>query len=208
MLTLNAKAQRMHFETGVTYHIYNQGNNKEDIFFGRGTYIYFLWKMRKYLLPYGKLISYCLMPNHFHWLFLVEYEEKPLSALNPKSKRPEAIISLNGSIGIFLRSYAQAFNNKAGRSGVLFRPHTKAKEGCIEEFITVEHRDWSKKDYISYCFGYIHRNPLDLLQVTSRSDWEFSSFRDYAGLRNGTICDLRAGKLLWEENEGLELDFS
>ena len=67
-------------------------------------------------------------------------------------------------------------------------------------------QSWSKKEYISYCFGYIHRNPLDLPQVTSRSDWEFSSFRDYAGLRNGTICDFEAGKQLWEENEGSELD--
>ncbi|CAD5262907.1 conserved hypothetical protein [Imperialibacter sp. EC-SDR9] len=27
--------------------------------------------------------------------------------------------------------------------------------------------------------------------VKAMEDWEFSSFRDYAGLRNGTLCDFR-----------------
>jgi len=33
--------------------------------------------------------------------------------------------------------------------------------------------------------------------VDKLEDWEFSSFRDYAGLRNGTLCNKQlAGELL------------
>ena len=43
----------MQFEQNVVYHIYNQGNNRKQIFFERSHYLLFLRKMRSYLLPYG-----------------------------------------------------------------------------------------------------------------------------------------------------------
>lgn len=55
----------MHFEPNAIYHIYNQGNNRQQVFFREENYLYCLRKMRKYLLPYGDLLCYCLMPNHF-----------------------------------------------------------------------------------------------------------------------------------------------
>ena len=61
----------MHFEEGHLYHIYNQGNNRQKIFFERENYLFFLRKMRVYLLPYCDVLAYCLMPNHFHWTVLV-----------------------------------------------------------------------------------------------------------------------------------------
>lgn len=58
----------MHFETGDIYHIYNQGNNRQRIFFDRENYLFFLRKMREHLLPHVNILAYCLMPNHFHWM--------------------------------------------------------------------------------------------------------------------------------------------
>ena len=62
----------MNFYPDQLFHIYNQGNNRRQIFFSDGNYEFFLWKMRAYLLPFGDLVAWCLMPNHFHWLFAVK----------------------------------------------------------------------------------------------------------------------------------------
>ena len=58
----------MHFEEDQLYHIYNQGNNKQQIFFSHENYLYFLQHYRKTVNPFADTIAYCLMPNHFHFL--------------------------------------------------------------------------------------------------------------------------------------------
>ncbi len=65
----------MQFEVGHIYHIYNQGNNRQPIFFERKHYLFFLQKMRAYLLPHGDILAYCLMPNHFHVMVEVKSTE-------------------------------------------------------------------------------------------------------------------------------------
>lgn len=45
------------FESGQYYHIYNRGNNKENIFIEEKNYNYFLEKMKKYLLPIADVYS-------------------------------------------------------------------------------------------------------------------------------------------------------
>lgn len=44
-------------------------------------------------------------------------------------------------------------------------------------------------DYLINCFHYIHQNPLKSKLVTKLEEWEFSSFRDYAGFRDGDLCN-------------------
>ena len=61
----------MQFEKDHIYHIYNQGNNRQQIFFDRENYLFFLQKMNDYLLPYCDIMAWCLMPNHFHWMVYV-----------------------------------------------------------------------------------------------------------------------------------------
>ena len=50
-----------------TYHIYNQGNNREIIFTSDDDYIEFLKLFRKFVFPHCKVPAFCLMPNHFHF---------------------------------------------------------------------------------------------------------------------------------------------
>ena len=179
----------MKFEPNITYHIFNQGNNQRKIFFERADYLFFLKKMRKHLLPFGDMLCYCLMPNHFHWLIQIRYVELPMSNLDENHPRPELTRSLNHSIGILLRSYTRSINKKYNWSGSLFRNDTKAKEGIIHDFITVYSRHWNKPDYIAYCFNYIHQNPVKAKLVKSSELWEFSSALDYTGIRKGTLCN-------------------
>lgn len=46
----------------------NNGNNKNTAFFYPNNYIYFLNKVRKFILPPCDILNYCLMPTHFHLL--------------------------------------------------------------------------------------------------------------------------------------------
>ncbi len=50
------------------YHIYNRGNNGENLFYRPENYGYFLQKFDHYLSGYLELYAYCLLPNHFHLL--------------------------------------------------------------------------------------------------------------------------------------------
>jgi len=82
------------------------------------------------------------------------------------------------NIAILLRSYAQAINNQEGRSGSLFQSKTKAKK--LSD---------GRGFYGLTCFHYIHQNPVKAELVQHLKDWEFSSYRDYAGIRNGTLIN-------------------
>jgi putative transposase len=44
-------------------------------------------------------------------------------------------------------------------------------------------------EYLQTCFRYIHNNPVKAALVEKETDWEFSSARDFAFLRNGTLIN-------------------
>jgi hypothetical protein len=62
-------------EPGHYYHIYNRGNNRENIFFEERNFRYFMQLYQKYILPACDTLAYCLMRNHFH--LLVRVKESP-----------------------------------------------------------------------------------------------------------------------------------
>ena len=226
----------MHFYPDQIFHIYNQGNNRRRIFFTDENYRFFLWKMRAYLLPFGDFISWCLMPNHFHWQFYAkqieievrlfrehvdetEYRRRlhkygkraqPVDRSWWRKRRQNEIVSLNEAIGMLEHSYSQAINKERNMSGSLFRKPCKAKDGFIEELVTLrkpngqlDHRFMSGINYDYVCFCYIHDNPEEAGLVKKNTDWPYSSARDYAGLRKGTLCNVELGRRLLglEKNE-------
>lgn len=94
---------------------------------------------------------------------------------------------VTNSIRKLLSSYARIFNTRYQRSGSVFRQKTKAK--CLSEIRIDGEYETGVQEYYTNCFHYIHQNPLKANLVTTLEDWEFSSFKDYAGLRDGTLCD-------------------
>ncbi|VAW28488.1 hypothetical protein MNBD_BACTEROID07-1460, partial [hydrothermal vent metagenome] len=108
---------------------------------------------------------------------------------------PQKTRTLNQSIGIMLRSYTNAINKQEKRSGSLFRKQTKAEcvncsKGFSPSFINTKSGALLSVPYLEYpqvCFNYIHNNPVKAGLVNNQTDWEFSSAKDYAGLRNGSI---------------------
>ena len=210
----------MNFEQGYMYHIFNQGNNRNKIFFKRENYLYFLKKIKIFVMPYADILAWCLMPNHFHLMVHVREIEVVVSkGFAPAGEREgfasterEGFASsetiskkapgeapskrtFNQSIGIMLRSYTNAINKQEKRSGSLFRKQTKAEcvncpKGLSPSFINSKTGAVLSVAYLEYpqvLFNYIHNNPVKAGLVKKQTDWEFSSAKDYARLRNGSI---------------------
>ncbi len=188
----------MNFQQGYIYHIYNQGNNRRKIFLDRENYLFFLRKISTYIPPYADILAWCLMPNHFHLMALVN--EVAVEKTQVKSsKHIQKMRYFNNSIGIMLRSYTRAFNNQHGLSGKLFREKTKAEcvncpQGVTPAFFTINgisHINIKnpERQYPQICFDYIHQNPVKVGLVKHETDWEFSSVKDYAGIREGKLVN-------------------
>jgi len=145
------------------------------------------------ILPYGDILVWCLMPNHFHMMLFVNTVSVALSDADDKNR------SLNDSIEIMLRSYTNAINKQQNRTGKLFREATKAE--CINcpdniepSFITKSgitqiNIIQPEKQYPKICFDYIHHNPTKAKLVKQNTDWEFSSALDYANIQNGKLIN-------------------
>ena len=142
----------MIFEPTGIYHIYNQGNNRQPIFFSRENYLFFTRKMHQQILPYADVLAWCLMPNHFHLMVEVKDFVNDSGAADsrgatadsrgadsrgatcsrtPTNNTPASTPDLNHSIGIMLASYTRAIQKQENISGSLFRQKTKAI--CLNE---------------------------------------------------------------------------
>jgi putative transposase len=161
----------MVFSQHELYHVYNRGSNKQRIFFNENNYIYFLKKVRKFILPYCEVLSYCLMPNHFH--FLIYAVEQTIR--NKLIGRQEKNV-LSEGIRNLLQTYTKGVNKQNNSTGSLFQQNTKAK--II-----------SNVDHGVTCLHYIHQNPVKAKLVRKMEDWPYSSFADFIGRRNGTLCN-------------------
>lgn len=142
------------------YHIYNRSINHEKLFYSDFHYDYFLSKMlnlRKYL----KVLGYCIMPTHFHFLVQVTTVDQD---------------PLRRKIGDILSGYTKSINKHYGRTGNLFQQHTKAK------LIS------SDKHLLSTLY-YIHQNPVLAGLVDNLEDWKYSSYREYIGLTKNYSVD-------------------
>jgi putative transposase len=199
----------MHFESGGIYHIYNQGNNRQKIFFSRENYMYFVQKIEYYVKPYGNILAWCLMPNHFHLMMEVEsvairvtsgVNSEGVTSSHPFTKIHPATMklrTLNDSIGIMLRSYTRAVNIQENRTGNLFREETKAislneLKGVSSNWYTsfgiaFMNVQIPELQYPQSCFNYIHANPVKAGLVKKPEDWEFSSYADLKSLRDGNL---------------------
>jgi REP element-mobilizing transposase RayT len=177
-------------EEGKFYHIYNQGNNRENIFYKDENYVYFMKKLDFYLSDFVELYAFCLMPNHFHFLVrikcLEDIEKGVFEKFNEYCSRDRYSISLRNGISysyssfiseqfrrLFL-SYSKSINKQSDRKGSLFNKNFKRKE--IKNL-----------QYLQNTVIYIHRNPL-------HHGFE-EDFRDYRWSSYNRILENRITKL-------------
>ncbi len=186
------------------YHVYNRGNNRQPIFLERENYLYFLQKVKTFLVPNCHILAYTLMPNHFHFLICANERtnlpyRRTHRRLKNKSKKKPIVNLTYFSWGLkhLLSSYSRGFNKRYNRTGSLFQQNTKSKQTSNDSLIG---------DYSLWCFIYIHNNPMKSGLVNSPDEYEFSSFNDYLENRSDSICNLKLGQelLSLDKNELFE----
>ena len=79
----------------------------------------------------------------------------------------------------FALSYTKAINKRYRRVGSLFQGRFQAV--CVD-----------RDEYLVHLSRYIHLNPVVAKLVGRPKDWEFSSDREYIGLRAGTLPQTEA----------------
>jgi putative transposase len=67
---------------GKVYHIYNRGNNREDLFRFPEDYQHFLRLYEKYIEPIAETYAWCLLGNHFHFLVKIK-DGQEIGFFNP-----------------------------------------------------------------------------------------------------------------------------
>jgi len=112
-------------------------------------------------LPGGSfsLISYCLMPNHFHFL-IRQNSSLPVSKLFAK----------------VCTGYSMYFNRKYDRVGALVQSKFKA--------VLVD-----SDAYLTWLSAYIHNNPKTAGLIEKLENWQWSSYLDYMSFRQGKLCE-------------------
>lgn len=147
-------------ETGKIYHLYNRGNNRENLFYKKENYHYFIRQFDKYLSNYLDVYAYCLLPNHFHFLIKVKDEVEIQQHLVSLKDLPSV---LSNKFRLFFMSYAKAINKQEKRVGSLFQKRFKIKE--------------VKNDsYFSTLVFYIHANPQKHGLIDDFKGWNYSSY--------------------------------
>ncbi|MBI2601393.1 transposase [Candidatus Daviesbacteria bacterium] len=166
---------------GEIYHVFNRGINRQPTFITKGDYLRAqvsinfyrflrpptslskflkldndrqedMWKLLQQTKRSVEILSYCLMPNHFHFL-LKQIEENGISKF----------------MGNLQNSYTKYFNTKNDRDGSLFLDQFKA--------VRVE-----TDEQLIHLTRYIHLNPhtgyvIKSLEELGKYPW--SSFPDF-----------------------------
>ena len=138
------------------------------------------------------------MPNHFHWLIKVsdDYPVANANEIQTDNMAAPVVYPLNRGISTLLSSYTKAVNKSNNMSGALFRSRTKA--------LLLNDEEQESDNYPLICFLYIHQNPFRAGLVNRLDSWKFSSYKDYAGIRKGSLCNIKLGKELFDLPESNE----
>jgi len=209
--------RKIKFAIDEHYHIYSRGVEKRKIFLNKSDYKRFVSLL--YIMNQPKsfhfqnflqkhtisdifkeerkdtlvdIISYVLMPNHFH-ILIYEKEEGGISKFMMK----------------LLTAYSMYFNTKYKRSGPLFVHPFRS------QFIADD-------PYYLWIFSYIHLNPIKLIQPDFKENgikniveckkflmsYEYSSYVDYLGYPRG-ISNIINFSIIPEyiKKNSLDLDF-
>lgn len=146
-------------EPGKVYHLYNRGNNREDLFRDETDYRSFLALYFRHVHAVVDTFAYCLMRNHFHLLARIRD-----AARFPEDVDSFGQIDATQSFSNLFNAYAKMFNGRYQRTGRLFEERFKR--------IQVD-----SDNYFNQLVVYIHRNPQRHGFVVDFRTWEWSSYR-------------------------------
>ena len=149
---------------GNFYHIYNRGNNRENVFIQERNYAYFMELWWKHTFQIAETYAFCLLRNHFHAAVYIKNKEDltgfgNLSGLDNKIKEPSQYFS-----NLF-NAYTRGVNIATQRTGALFeRPFERIPVTNTAYFLRL--------------VVYIHQNPQKHKFVEDFRDWNYSSYHE------------------------------
>ncbi|HVZ11767.1 MAG TPA: transposase [Patescibacteria group bacterium] len=164
---------------GEYYHVFNRGVARMPIFLTnrdyerfKNTFTYYKYphKFAKFSVSFSKdeliksseniieIVSYCLMPNHFHFLL--------------KQTKDNGIMNF---IRMTTISYAKYFNIKRKRKGPLFEGQFKV--------VHVE-----SNEQLLHLSRYIHLNPIVSHVINDLDLFKWSSYLEYLQKTSEVIC--------------------
>ncbi len=146
-------------EPGQIYHVYNHANGFENLFNDDQDYELFLNRIIKHTTSVATYFSYCLMPNHFHFLL----ETKPEEEIQKIMTGTHFEKKISRSFANAFSGFSLKMNKKYSRMGSLFKQNLKSR---------------LISDEIDFCSTsrYIHSNPVHHDFVTNMDEWKYSSY--------------------------------
>ncbi|MFC1599675.1 transposase [Patescibacteria group bacterium] len=127
------------------YHVYNRGVSQRKIFLNEADYRFFMYKIAFYKLKYSiELITYCLMPNHFHLLL----------------KSGQETIKVSKFMHGLQLSYAKYFNRNYSHKGHVFESRYHFKEVVTPKSLM-------------NVIDYIRQNPVKKKLVVAPEEWPY-----------------------------------
>jgi putative transposase len=149
---------------GTYYHIYNRGNNRENIFFEDRNYRYFLQLYAKYVEPVADTYCYCLLPNHFHLLVRIKTVEEQSSRTETlRVSETLRVLQPSQRFGNLFNAYTKAINKAYERTGSLFQNPFGRKPVDSDA-------------YFIWLITYIHQNPQKHGLIDDFRAWTYSSY--------------------------------
>jgi REP element-mobilizing transposase RayT len=162
-------------QPGMCYHIYNRGNNRENLFLEPRNYPYFLSLYAKHIEPVADTYAYCLLRNHFHFSTRIKTEEEYIRFIQTSQvlktrevSNLEKKFDPSQSFSNFFNAYAKTINKGYGRTGSLF----EERFGRIPVM---------SDSYLVNLIFYIHYNPQKHNFVADFRDWQWSSYHALVG---------------------------
>jgi REP element-mobilizing transposase RayT len=166
------------------YHIYNRGNNRDNIFHEERNYEYFLKLYAKYILPIADTYAYCLLKNHFH---LFDRIKADVSGFQNLTRLPDKA-DLSKTFSNFVNVYAKAFNKTYRCTGKLLQSPFG--------------RVWvTNGSYHIHLITYIHQNPQKHGFVTNFREWPYSSYHDLVSRRISLLQKKRVFELFHGQDQ-------
>lgn len=153
---------RIKIEPEKFYHIWNRGNNRENLFYTAANYEYFLRMYAEYLDPVVETYAFCLLPNHFH--LLVRTKAFPVFlGVSPSGETSKKANPVSLAFQRFFTAYSQAINIQQKRTGSLFqKPFKRLEVTSTKQLAALVH--------------YIHTNPQRHRIIDDFRQYPWSSY--------------------------------
>ncbi len=181
-----ARNFRIPIEENKFYHVWNRGNNRENLFYNSGNYEYFIRLYDYYMDAVVETYAFVLLPNHFHLLIRTKQfryvSETAKLNMNPVSAAFRKLFT----------AYSQAINIQQKRTGSLFqKPFKRLEVKTTMQLANLAH--------------YIHTNPQ---KHGICSDFRYYAWSSYERIIKNKPSKLKKDEVLqWFGNTNNYLHF-